>query len=224
MIIPENERSKEPLDDERVITHPDIVRANEWIINHYEPHRRDFCIFVPCAKAKPYHKSPSHKIYDSIIYSLLPREKVHIVAFGTCGVTPRELDTEYPFMDYNFMIGKCNIPSVKREFIKIESKRIAKYLEKTRNLYKHRIAYCIGDFRKAMLKAIEITDIPVDIVPKNETMMKCIQPDKKFIYGSLCMQEYLQDLSDIITSILGIERKIVDCEEMVNNDNDWYIL
>jgi len=25
-------------------------------------------------------------------------------------------------------------------------------------------------------------------------------------------------------SALGIKRKIVDCEKIVNNDNDWYIL
>ena len=47
-------------------------------------------------------------------------------------------------------MGKCNVAKIKRDFIKMESERLAAYLEKTRNNYKHRIAYCIGDFRTAM--------------------------------------------------------------------------
>ncbi|HEY3363357.1 MAG TPA: queuine tRNA-ribosyltransferase containing PUA domain protein, partial [Methanosarcina sp.] len=35
-IIPEDERSKEPLDTDRVIYHPDMIRANEWILDEYE--------------------------------------------------------------------------------------------------------------------------------------------------------------------------------------------
>jgi predicted RNA-binding protein len=39
-------------------------------------------------------------------------------------------------------------------------------LKKQKNNYKNRIAYCIGDFRTAMEKAVEMTSIPVTIVPK----------------------------------------------------------
>ena len=35
-IIPEDERSKEPLDTERIIYHPDMIKANDWVINEYE--------------------------------------------------------------------------------------------------------------------------------------------------------------------------------------------
>jgi len=223
-IIPENERSAEPLDTEMIIYHPDMKRANEWILTEYQPPVRDFCIFVPCAKKKPYHESPSHKIFDRLIFGILEPELVHIVVFGTCGITPRELDTQYPFMDYQFMMGKCNVSKIKRDFIKMESERIARYLEKTKNNYKYRIAYCIGDFRTAMEKAVEMTSIPVTIVPKIETIEKNIQPTKNFIYGSLNQKDYLQDLAEAISKPLGKLVEDIDEKEEVINDNDWYVL
>lgn len=201
-----------------------MKRANEWILTEYQPPVRDFCIFVPCAKKKPYHESPSHKIFDRLIFGILEPELVHIVVFGTCGITPRELDTQYPFMDYQFMMGKCNVSKIKRDFIKMESERIARYLEKTKNNYKYRIAYCIGDFRTAMEKAVEMTSIPVTIVPKIETIEKNIQPTKNFIYGSLNQKDYLQDLAEAISKPLGKLVEDIDEKEEVINDNDWYVL
>ena len=223
-IIPENERSAEPLDTDMVIYHPDMKRANEWVLTEYEPPVRDFCIFVPCAKKKPYHESPSHKIFDRLIFGMLEPEMVHIVVFGTCGVTPRELDTQYPFMDYQFMMGKCNVSKIKRDFILMESKRLARYLEKTKNNYKHRIAYCIGDFRTAMEKAVEMTSISVTIVPKIETIERNIQPGKSFVFGSLNQKDYLQDLAEAISKPLGRSAIEVREKEEIINDNDWYVL
>lgn len=223
-IIPEDERSDKPLDTDEIIYHPDMKRANDWILDEYEPPERDVCIFVPCAKKKPYHESPSHQTFDKVIFGLLKPEQVHVVVFGTCGVTPRELDTQYPFMHYQFMLGKCDVPKIKRDFIKMESERLAHYLEKTRHKYKHRIAYCIGDFRKAMEKAVEMVDIDVKIVPEEDTIQKNIQLDKKFIYGSLNQKDYLQDFSDAITTKMGLEKKTVAIDkEHSENDNDWYL-
>ncbi|MDG6244036.1 MAG: DUF5591 domain-containing protein [Methanolobus sp.] len=227
-IIPEDERSSLPLDTDEIIYHPDMLRANEWILSKYEAPVRDFCIFVPCAKKKPYHESPSHKIFDKVIFGMLMPEQVHVVVFGTCGITPRELDTEYPFMDYHFMLGKCNVAKIKRDFIKMESERLSQYLIKTREHYKHRIAYCIGDFRKAMELAVEMSGIEVIIVPKEETINTHVQPDKKFIYGSLNQSTYLQDFSDAIASKTGRQasRDIPAGNERAGNavnDNEWYL-
>ena len=223
-IIPDNERSDEPLDTENIIHHPDMVRANEWIISEYAVPMREICIFVPCSKKKPYHESPSHKKFDEIIFSKLTPEDVHMVTFGTCGVVPRELDVEYPFMNYSFMMGQCNVAKVKRDFLKTETKRIADYLEYTKDNYKYRIAYCIGDFREAMTRAAELTQIPVLIVPKSETIEKNIQPTKKFIYNSLSCADYLSDFSDAIdetvrkTGISGKDAAVFQYNE--NNDNE----
>ncbi len=205
MIIPEHERSAEPLIGENVIKHPDMVRAVEWVLTEYEPPKREICIFVPCSKAKPYHESPSHKMFDSIIFRHLTHDQVHVVVFGTCGVTPRELDTEYPFMDYQFMLGRCDVPKVKREFHKLESQRLARYLELTKQHYRHRIAYCLGDFRLAMEKAVELSQVKVDIVPKPGTMEKLHNPDLKFSFGSLYHQEYQRDFDEAICRAAGLD-------------------
>ena len=235
-IIPDNERSDEPLDTENIIHHPDMVRANEWIISEYAIPSREICIFIPCSKKKPYHESPSHQKFDEIVFSKLAQEDVHMVTFGTCGVVPRELDVEYPFMNYSFMMGQCNVAKVKRDFLKTETKRISDYLEHTKDNYKHRIAYCIGDFREAMTQAAEQTQIPVTIVPKSETIEKNIQPSKKFIYNSLSCANYLSDFSDAIddaireTGISGKTDVISYCDENSGGNNDdfedteWYEL
>lgn len=225
MIIPEDERSDEPMVGERVLNHPDMVKANEWILSDkYTAPKRDFCIFVPCAKMKPYHLSPSHKMYDRVIFNILSPEEVHVVTFGTCGITPRELDQEYPFMDYQFMLGRCNVASVKDEFVRNESKKLALYLDKTRDYYKYRVAYCIGDFRRAMEKALTMTNVKVTIVPDRETLEANIQPDKPFKYGSLSRKPYLQDFSDAITTLKGMPKRTVGITEQSTNDVDWYLI
>ena len=123
------------------------------------------------------------------------------------------------------MLGKCNVPKIKRDFIKMESERLARYLEKTQHNYRHRIAYCIGDFRTAMEKAVEMVDIPVDIVPKEESLQTNIRPDKRFIYGSLSSREYLQDFSDAITDVLSLPKRTIGTNgELLVNDTDWYLL
>jgi len=229
-IIPENERSSEPLDTENIIHHPDMVRANEWIVSEYEIPKRKICIFVPCSKKKPYHESPSHRKFDEIMFSMMTPDDVHVVTFGTCGVVPRELDVEYPFMNYSFMMGQCNVTKIKRDFLKTETGRLAEYLERTKENYDYRIAYCIGDFREAMIRASEQTQIPVDIVPKPETIEKNIQPDKKFIYNSLSCADYLSDFSKAIQTAIaktGVLRKesasdLNFSDSSCGEDTEWY--
>jgi predicted RNA-binding protein len=226
MIIPESERSTAPLVGDKVFSHPDMVRANEYVLREYTPPVRNVCIFVPCAKVKPYHTSPSHRNYDKVIFSVLAPEEVHIVAFGTCGVTPRELDTEYPFAHYDFVLGNCNVLSVKKRFVELESKRLYHYLEKTRNTYKHRIAYCTGDFRQAMQRACKKTDLDVTILPHAETLERCRVRDRKFEYGSLSNVHYLADLRAALLSISNASAQDVHLEtlEKTVGDNDWYLL
>ncbi|NLI62360.1 MAG: DUF5591 domain-containing protein [Methanosarcinaceae archaeon] len=211
-IIPLHERSDEPLDTENIINHPDMVRANEWFVTEYIPPVRDICIFVPCSKKKPYHTSPSHKMFDSIIFSCLKPEDVHIVTFGTCGVTPREFDEQYPFADYSFMMGKCNVSKIKSDFLRVETKRLVSYLKYTENNYKKRIAYCIGDFREAMIRASEKSGIFVKIVPLDETVECNLQPNKKFIYNSLSCEPYKKDFKNAILKIKN-ELKSEDTDE-----------
>lgn len=226
MIIPESERSAAPLVGEKVFSHPDMVKANEYVLCEYTAPVRDVCVFVPCAKVKPYHTSPSHRNYDEVIFSVLVPEEVHVVAFGTCGVTPRELDTEYPFANYDFVLGNCNVLSVKKRFIELESSRLYRYLEKTRSSYRHRIAYCTGDFRKAMQRACKKTDIDVTIVPHEETLERCRVRGRKFEYGGLSNVQYLADLRGALLSISRASPQDVRLEKLEKTlgDNDWFLL
>jgi len=226
MIIPESERSTQPLLGAKIFSHPDMVRANEFVLSQYVPPRCNVCVFVPCSKVKPYHKSPSHRNYDKVIFSVFVPEDVHIVVFGTCGVTPRELDAEYPFANYDFVLGDCNVLSVKKRFIELESHRLFRYLEKTRSNYRHRVAYCTGDFRKAMLKACMKSTIRVNIVPREETLERCRMRNRKFEYGSLSNAQYLADLRDALLSIRGGTTGDMRLKELEKTagDEDWYIL
>ncbi|MGZ7194305.1 MAG: DUF5591 domain-containing protein [Halobacteriota archaeon] len=225
MIIPESERSNAPLVGEKVFSHPDMVRANEFVLREYTPPVRNVCVFVPCAKVKPYHTSPSHRNYDKVIFSVLAPEEVHIVTFGTCGITPRELDTEYPFAHYDFVLGDCNILSVKKRFVELESMRLYRYLEKTRNTYKHRIAYCTGDFRQAMQKACTKTELDVTIMPRAETLERCRVRGRKFEYGSLSNVHYLADLRAALLTVPNTSAQDgpLETPEKTLGDNDWYL-
>jgi predicted RNA-binding protein len=226
MIIPKSERSAAPLVGERVFSHPDMERANDYVLREYTPPIRSVCVFVPCAKVKPYHTSPSHRNYDKVIFSVLTPEEVHIVAFGTCGVTPRELDIEYPFAHYDFVLGTCNVISVKKRFVELESRRLFHYLEKTRSTYIHRIAYCTGDFREAMVRACNKTDLDVSIVPREETLERCRVRGRKFEYGSLSNVQYLADLRSALLSIseTSLQQARLGKLEKTARDNDWFLL
>ncbi|HYA32916.1 MAG TPA: DUF5591 domain-containing protein [Candidatus Bathyarchaeia archaeon] len=225
MIIPPAERSRAPLVGEKVFAHPDMVRANEYVLRDYEPPMRHILIFVPCAKVKPYHTSPSHRNYDEVIFSVAAPEEVHIVAFGTCGVAPRELDEEYPFADYDFVLGDCDVVSVRKKFVELESVRLYRYLEKTRANYCHRIAYCIGDFRKAMQRACEMTDLAVTILPTEETLARCRVRGRRFEYGSLSKSHYLAELKDTLRALTpdAVDDVRVEVLAKVLYDDDWYI-
>ncbi|MGZ4916710.1 MAG: DUF5591 domain-containing protein [Halobacteriota archaeon] len=225
MIIPDTDRSPLPLKGDKIFVHPDMVRANEYVLREYSPPTRKVCIFVPCAKIKPYHTSPSHHNYDAIIFSVLPPEDVHIVAFGTCGVTPRELDAEYPFAHYDFVLGDCNVTSVKKRFIELEGTRLCRYLEKTRTSYQHRLAYCTGDFRTAMERACQMTNIDVAVLPRQETLEQHRVPGRKFEYGSLSKGAYLADLNDALQELSSRSPRDVPHETIIEapRDHDWYL-
>jgi predicted RNA-binding protein len=76
-----------------------------------------------------------------------------------------------------------------------------------------------------MEKAVEMVDVKVDIVPRESTIQKMIQPDKSFIYNSLSSKEYLQDFSDAITEPLSLpQRKVGLKEDFSVDDTDWYVL
>jgi predicted RNA-binding protein len=96
------------------------------------------------------------------------------------------------------MLGKCNDDKVKEDFLTIETDRVAGYLGKTRQIYKYRIAYCIGLFREALILGSEKSGVPIDLLlPTKDMINRVIEKEEcRFQEGSLSMDEYLGEFCD----------------------------
>ncbi len=119
---------------------PEFEQSYRYIIEEYAITPKDIAIFMPCAVRKPYSKSPSHQLIRMVISQVFSEPQYHIVIFGTCGIVPAELEEMYPYAHYKYMLGKCRDQKVLDDFLRIETDRVAGYLEKTRNTYRFRIA------------------------------------------------------------------------------------
>jgi archaeosine synthase len=177
---------------------PEFEKAHRYIIEEYEVSPRDIAIFMPCAIRKPYSKSPSHQLIRTIISQVLDHSRYHIVIFGTCGIVPAELEEMYPYAHYQYMLGKCKDPKVLEDFLRIETDRVAAYLEKTRLVYHYRIGYCLGLFREALIRGSQQAGVPIDLIlPTRDLIDKIIEEgDCIFEEGSLSMEEYLGEFCD----------------------------
>ena len=190
----------------------EFEESYRYIIDEYEIAPRQIAIFMPCAVRKPYSRSPSHQLIRSVIGQVLKPDQYHIVIFGTCGIVPAELEKMYPYAHYSYMLGKCRDKKVLDDFLAIETDRIAGYLEKTRHLYTYRIAYCIGLFRQALLRASEKSGVPFDmILPSRDLIDRIVEEgDCVFEEGSLSMDEYLGEFCD---SLIRFRNRIGSAEK-----------
>src|SRR5208337_1703767 len=195
------EPSNDP--DKPVLTGPpfylqEFEQSYWFIIDEYEIEPRDIGIFMPCAVRKPYSTSPSHQLIRMIISQVFDESQYHIVIFGTCGIVPAELETMYPYAHYKYMLGKCNDEKIKADFLSIEADRIAGYLDKTRHLYRYRIAYCIGLFREALIRGSVKAGVKIDLfLPTKNLINRVIEEEEcRFQEGSLSMDGYLGEFCD----------------------------
>ncbi|MDU9376913.1 hypothetical protein McpSp1_15500 [Methanocorpusculaceae archaeon Sp1] len=181
---------------------PQFEAAYRYIIDEYVIAPRDMAIFIPCAVRKPYSTSPSHKLFHKMFREVFSDpSQYHVVIFGTCGTVPSELELMYPFAHYHYMLGNVKDQRIKDDFLRIETRRIVGYLEKTRGTYTKRIAYCIGIFRAAMEAAVAETGIAVEIYPTRPVIDKLYDADCPFPEGSLSMQEYLDEFSSALAAM-----------------------
>jgi len=188
-------RNKEGLLTDPPFYLPEFEDSYRYIIDEYEVTPRDIAIFIPCAVRKPYSSSPSHHYIRAVISKVFDSSQYHIVVFGTCGILPAELESMYPYAHYHYMLGKCQDESVKDDFLRVETDRVAGYLEKTRNVYKYRIAYCIGLFRASMILGSEKAGVQMDLLLPTRNLIDRIieEEDCAFQEGSLSMDEYLEE-------------------------------
>lgn len=181
---------------------PEFEASYRYIIDEYEVAPRDIAIFMPCAVRKPYSASPSHRVIRKIISGIFEPSEYHIVIFGTCGIVPAELEEMYPYAHYKYMLGKCRDEKIQADFLRIETERVKGYLEKTRNSYRFRVAYCIGVFREAFIRGSEMAGVPIDLVlPTRDMINKIIELDCPFEEGSLLMDEYLEEFCEGLIKI-----------------------
>lgn len=177
---------------------PEFEQSYRYIIDEYNVAPKDIAIFMPCAVRKPYSASPSHQLIRMIISQVFEESLYHIVIFGTCGIVPAELEEMYPYAHYKYMLGKCRDPKILDDFLRIETDRVAGYLEKTRHTYKYRIAYCIGLFREALVRGSEKSGVPIDLILPTRDMINRVVEEGDCIFeeGSLSMDEYLGEFTN----------------------------
>lgn len=179
---------------------PEFEKSYRFIIDEYEVAPRDIAIFIPCAVRKPYSSSPSHQLIRMIISQVFSPSQYHIVVFGTCGIVPAELEEMYPYAHYHYMLGKCEDTVIREDFLRIETERVAGYLDKTRHLYKYRIGYCLGLFREALIQGSKESRVPIDLLlPSRDLIHRIIEEeDCAFPEGSLSMNAYLGEFCDAL--------------------------
>jgi archaeosine synthase len=177
---------------------PEFEKSYRYIIDEYEVEPRDIAIFMPCAVRKPYSASPSHQLIRMIISQVFDPSQYHIVIFGTCGIVPAELEEMYPFAHYKYMLGKTKDEKIKEDFLRIETGRVAEYLGKTRDVYKYRIAYCLGLFRESLIRGSREAGVPIDLLlPTHDLINQVIEEeDCQFQEGSLSMDKYRAEFCD----------------------------
>jgi archaeosine synthase len=191
---------------------PEFETSYRYIIENYDVTPCDIAIFMPCSVRKPYSQSPSHQLIRTIISQVLEPSQYHIIVFGTCGIVPAELEEMYPYAHYQYMLGKCKDQKILDDFLRIETDRVAGYLDKTRHVYKYRIGYCIGIFREALIRGSKEAGVPIDmILPSRDMIHKIIEEeDCVFQEGSLSMDEYLGEFCDELirfrNSLLSVGR------------------
>jgi archaeosine synthase len=181
---------------------PQFEEAFRFITGEYRLAEKKIAIFLPCAIRKPYSSSPSHRLFRRVIGEVLDPGDYQILIFGTCGVVPAELELMYPYTSYQYMLGKCTDPRVRADFHRIESYRLACFLDRTRGLYENRIAYCIGIFRETMVEACRRTGVGVDfLLPSRPTIERLRDVDCPFPDGSLSMKDYIDEFREGLHSI-----------------------
>jgi len=182
--------------------------AYRYIIEEYRIEPRRIGIFIPCAVRKPYSSSPSHRLFGRIFSEVFSGSEYHVAIFGTCGTVPAELELMYPYAQYHYMLGKCSDRRIQQDFLKIETYRLKGYLEKTRYIYDFRVAYCIGIFREAMIRASGETGIPVTLYPTVPTIERMYNDDCPFPEGSLSMQEYIDEFREGLLRVRDLAREV----------------
>lgn len=135
-----------------------VLQWLEFISNHYLPEPKHVLLLYPCSTIKPYILSRSYRMLYNTLFSLGDlREKIHVITVSEpFGLVPEEFygkriewhDWEKDWYDcpglFEWWCRKHNQLYSMEDFKKcvdILSDYVAKFLEKTKDRYKVRIAF-----------------------------------------------------------------------------------
>ncbi|MCD6357359.1 MAG: DUF5591 domain-containing protein, partial [Thermoproteales archaeon] len=190
-------------------------RIKSWfkiIGNHYYPEdpSKKILLMYPCSTIKPFWESRSHKALFKTLKNLSEyRKYIHLVTVSEpfslipedfYGKKTQEYNWDDEWYDvpglFEWWVKKNGLP-YEREYldksIKIIAENIAKYLEKTKNLYKVRIAF-VRTYSSALEKkddhthrrmielASKISGVKVKILPSKYLVKKIVKKHGKFAW------------------------------------------
>jgi len=95
---------------------------------YHVPEGKTTVLFLPCSYKKPYSRSKTHTAIYHILKQIPGGNNVHRVVISSPGVIPFEFNNNYPFNAYDWD-ESLETPKIKREYIKVNQKRIKAYLK-----------------------------------------------------------------------------------------------
>ena len=142
--------------------HPHPIKMFEYILEHHEM-TKDTVLFTNCNAKKPYSTSATFK---NIIRGTHPFENIYdLVIISSIGVIPIKYEKYYPFAHYAWDDNHHTSIEIRTEFIKVNSERIMRFLEKFP--YKNIIAVfrVTSKGKEALLTATKRLDKSVIEIP-----------------------------------------------------------
>lgn len=204
-------------------------RIKSWfkiIGNHYYPDQsKKILLLYPCSTTKPFWESRSYKALFNTLGELSQyREYIHLVTISEpFGLVPEDFykkkgegyDWNNEWYDvpglFEWWVKRKKLPYEKEyldKSIEIIAKNIAQYLEKTKDIYKKRIAF-VRTYSSSLKKkddhthrrmieaASKIAGVKVDILPSRYLVKKIVKKHGKFAWDMYGVahpeaQEYLK--------------------------------
>jgi len=197
----------------RYLTHSAFEEGFKRILQHYRPRKHYLlCLFLPCSYGKPYSHSFIHFFIRKVIWESGCSEYVHEVIVSNAGVIPRELEEYYPYCCYDWN-PKYETPEVKREYVRVLRRRVARYMRAFQGFYECFAAFLRWDSESwcavrlaAEDLGIEVTNLAPQKVPMSELeMLQKLYPEEADLV--LVTDTALKSL------MMGIQQLVSGCLE-----------
>lgn len=127
------------------LLHPYYEVWQDFFVRFYEPPPgKEYLLFAPCSYKKPYTRSKTWRAFLGRISGYPFFKKIHIVVISTPGVIPYEFINYYPFNAYDWPLW-LETEELKKEYIKVTTERVKRYIEKHKERYELYFVYLKSD-------------------------------------------------------------------------------